>query len=116
MDADRRAPSRIWIALSAEQATVTGRAFEKSVGRPRWIKRSITRRGPATKPPAPPPKALPRVPVNTSTRPFFPGARVTHVRRGAGGSRLVAAGASPPASRVDGGRRSRYQVRSWSNS
>ena len=34
-------------ALFAEHATVTGSAFEKSVGRPRWMIRSIARFGPA---------------------------------------------------------------------
>jgi len=35
------------IALSALHAIVHGSAFEKSVGRPRWIRRSIALREPA---------------------------------------------------------------------
>ena len=59
-------------ASSAEQATVGGRAFEKSCGRERWARMSQTSSLAATNPPAAPPSALPSVEVITSTSPSRP--------------------------------------------
>ena len=60
------------IERSALQATVGGRAFEKSCGRERCARRSQTSSEAATYPPAAPPSALPSVPVITSTSPRSP--------------------------------------------
>ena len=64
--------SSCFIAPSALAATVGGNAFEKSWGRDRWVSMSHRDAGPATKPPAAPPSALPSVEVMMSTSPSTP--------------------------------------------
>ena len=71
------------MALLALAATVTGRAFEKSVGRPRWMTSSVPRLGPAMNPPAPPPRP-PLTPRRGRIVSF--GGRAENLQEGSGNS------------------------------